>query len=77
MSGRFPRDRIPKTTKDVNVRLFIHSRNLCKFYQRIAGRFEATNLCSPLYACMVWTGINVLFYGSLFRWGKAVGVWSW
>ena len=33
--GAFRSDRIPKTTKDVHVRLFIHSNNSCKLYQRI------------------------------------------
>jgi len=46
----FPSGRIPKTTKDVNVRFFLHSRNSRHAYQRIHAnytsefqeRFEAT-----------------------------------
>jgi hypothetical protein len=35
--GPFPSNRIPKATKDVNVHIYIHSRNSCKLYQRIPG----------------------------------------
>jgi len=37
--GAFPSDRIPKVTKDVNVRFFTHSSNSCKLYQRLLGTF--------------------------------------
>ena len=40
--GVFPSDRIPKATKAVHVRFFIHSNNSCKLYKRISGNFEAT-----------------------------------
>jgi hypothetical protein len=37
-----PSGRIPKATKDVKVRFFIHSRYPCKLYQRFPGTLEAT-----------------------------------
>jgi hypothetical protein len=30
--GTFPSERIPKATKDINVRVFIRSINSCKYY---------------------------------------------
>jgi len=40
--GSFPPEHIPKATKDVNVPLFIHSSNFCKFSKEFLELLEAT-----------------------------------